>query len=272
MEQTPRFVGVSMLERGRPLFHAVVKGTNGPGVLGDLATKMGGAGFNILLVNECSPPESRESTATFFVEGEAGTTEDELRSAIAGSPYALEVVVRKSESKLLVDSFPFPLMYFPSGRGVIFPQSGVRAMFQDIIKMFGTGGESILFRAGHAVGRQGTEDVARVMGEEALTKDPDLFTGLYAALGWGRMEIVEAAPDLSAFSMKLEEGFECTGVKSPVPVCHFTRGLIAGSAERALSRATACEEKSCAAAGDPYCLFTVTAKGKLASRSGSSWS
>ena len=272
MEPTPRYIGVSMLGRGRPLFHAVVRGANAPGVLGDLAAKMGRAGFNILLMNECSPPESRESTATFFIEGDEGKTEAELEGAIAKSPHSLSVTVRKSESKLLVDSFPFPLMYFPSGRGVLFPQSGIMAMFQDIVRMFGTGGESILFRAGWTVGWQGAGDVAKIVGEEAMAKEPDLFAGLYAALGWGRMHVVGAAPDLSSFTMELEEGFEGTGAKSPAPVCHFTRGLVAGSSERVLSRAVTCAETECVAAGDPHCLFTVTVKAGRPSRSGSSWS
>jgi hypothetical protein len=54
--------------------------------------------------------------------------------------------VKKSDDRFLVDDISFPLMYFPSGRGVLFPQGGVAAMFDDLIKSYGSGGETILYR------------------------------------------------------------------------------------------------------------------------------
>lgn len=59
--------------------------------------------------------------------------------------------------------------------------------------------------------------------------------------------------------MRLEDGFEGTGAKSPKPSCHFTRGLVSGACQHLLGRPTACEETKCVALGDPYCQFEVSA-------------
>ncbi|MDE1858782.1 MAG: hypothetical protein KGI26_06935, partial [Thaumarchaeota archaeon] len=176
MDSEPRYVGVSMLDGERPLYLLAVKSKNVPGALGDIATRIGKAGLNILMTNDCSPPEGNDFALSFFVEPKEATTgEEEIRKAVMASPYMIECLVKKSESRLLIDDFAFPLMYFPSGRGVIIPQSGLTAMFQDILRTFGTGGESILFRAGHSAGTQGTNDIAKAVGEEQLVRYAESF-------------------------------------------------------------------------------------------------
>ena len=263
MDSEPRYVGVSMLDGGRPLYLLAVKLKNVPGALGDVATRIGKAGLNILVTNDCSPPEGGEFTLSFFVEPkEAAAGEEEIRKAVMASPHTTECLVKKSESRLLVDDFAFPLMYFPSGRGVILPQSGLTAMFQDIMQTFGTGGESILFRAGHSAGARGTDDIAKAVGEEELARHAQSFVSLYSALGWGRMEVYEASADLASYKLKLSRGFESEGTKAQKPSCHFTRGLIAGSTERIFGEPVVCVEERCVGAGDPYCLFAVSRRRK----------
>ncbi len=261
-----------MLDGGKPIYHVAVKSKNVPGALGDIATRIGKAGLNILTANDCSLPEAEDSAVSFFVEPKVeGASEEDVKRALATSPFVTEVHVRRNESKLLIDDFGFPVMFFPSGRAVIFPQSGVMAMFKDITRMFGTGGESILFRAGYSVGAHGTNDVARAVGEDHLRLHSETFTAFYAALGWGKMEVLDAAPDLSSYKLRLTHGFESDGAKSVKPSCHFTRGMVSGSAERIYGTPVLCVEEKCAAAGDNYCLFTVS-KRPGASKSGSSWS
>ena len=272
MDSEPRFLGVSMLGGGKTIYLVAVKSKNVPGALGDIATRIGKAGLNILTASDCSLPEAEDSAVSFFLEPREGEhSEEEVRKAVATSPFVTDVNVRTSSSKLMVDDLGFPVMYFPSGRAVIFPQRGIVAMFRDVIRMFGTGGESILFRAGYSVGTQGTNDLAKAVGDEDLQAHTESFTSLFSALGWGRLEMVGGAEDLSSIRLRLEDGFESDGVKSSKPACHFTRGMVAGSAERIFGESVTCEEAMCEAAGDPYCEFTVSRR-IGSSKSGSSGS
>lgn len=258
-----------MLDGTRPLFLVVVKGKNVPGALGDIATRMGKAGLNILVTNDLSVPESTDSTVSFVLETRGEGAEEAIRKTVTSSPFVVDVWVKRSDSRLMIDDFAFPLMFYPSGRAVIFPQTGISAMFRDTVRMFGTGGESILFRAGFSVGTTGTDDIMKAMGGDTQLQHAASFMGLYRALGWGRLELLEASDDFRRFKLKLSQGFESDSAKSNRPNCHFTRGMISGSCERLFGSPVVCVEEKCAAAGDPFCVFSVSSRDGL-SKSGSS--
>lgn len=263
MQSEPRYIGVSILDGVKNIYLVAVKTKHVPGALGDVATRMGKAGINILSTMDCSHPDNPQSTVSFFVEAKSDrATPESIEKVLRSSPQVIDCYIKKSESKLMVDDFAFPLMYFPAGRGILLPQSGVTAMFQDIVTMFGSGGESILFRAGYSVGTKGTEDIAKALGEEELAKNVDRLAALYSALGWGKMEILDASPNNKKYRLRLSEGFESSEIKASRPNCHFTRGLVAGSSERVLGRPVSCEEVECAAMGDAYCLFAVSIKAR----------
>lgn len=258
MESAPRYLGLSIADGEKPVFHVAVRSRNVPGALGDITTRLGKAGLNIITLSDCSNPESDDSAVSFFVEPKGvDSSEDEIRRTLSTSHYVTEVLVRKSDGKLMIDDFGFPLVYFPSGRAVLLSQNGIHAMFRDIVRMFGTGGESILFRAGHSVGTQSINDVAKVVGEEYLRTKTETLAGFYSALGWGKLELIEASEDMVTYKLKLSMGLECEE-GAPKPSCHFTRGMIAGATERIFGGPAKCAEERCASMGDPFCVFVVT--------------
>lgn len=261
-----------MPDGARNLFLLAVKTKHIPGALGDVATRLGKAGVNILSTGDCSSPDNPESTLSFFVEAkDPNATGDDISKVLKSSPFFLDGEVKQGDSKLMIDDFGFPMMFFPGGRGILLPQAGMTAMFADLVKLFGTGGESILFRAGEAMGREGAGDLAKLFSGDEVTTGAAQFTKLYAALGWGRLQVIGAEPGRTWYTLRLSDGFESAGVKSARPNCHFTRGLIAGSSERILGRAVDCKEMECAAAGSSDCIFVVGPK-EGASTSGSSGS
>ncbi len=261
MKHEPKYVNVSMYDPGRALFLVALKTKNVPGALGDVATRIGKMGVNILSTSNYSLPDKPESMISFFAESKDATmTTDDINKAMMASPFVVDTYIKKGEASLLADDFSFPLMYFPAGRGILLPESGITAMFQDIIKLYGTGGESILFRAGYSVGRQGTDELVKLFGEGEMLKNPKAYADLYTALGWGRMEAEVAGSNKLETRFRLYDGFESSGVKTTKPNCHFLRGLMAGSSERLTGLSLNCTEEKCLATGDPYCEFALTAK------------
>jgi predicted hydrocarbon binding protein len=260
LEPEPKYVPVSVYDPEHALFFVALKTKNVPGALGDIATRIGKAGVNIMSTSNYSLPDKPDSVISFFAESkDKALSENDFKKVLRSSSYVLDVHVRKATSKFLVDDFAFPLMYFPAGRGILLPQSGVTAMFQNIVNLFGSGGESILFKAGYSVAKQATDELVVLFGEDEMRNSPQEFGNLYNSLGWGRMEMAEANPDGSTV-LKLHEGFEGSGVKASRPICHFSRGLIVGASERVQGREVSCVEEQCIAMGAPYCQFRVKPK------------
>ena len=258
MDPEPKYVSVSVFDPKRSVFLVSLKTKNVPGALGDVATRLGNAKVNILSTSNYALPDRADSLVSFFAEAEdTKMREGDLDKVVKSSPYVLDSRVRMSDSGFMVDDFAFPLVYFPSGRGVLFPQSGITAMFEDLVKLFGSGGESILFRAGYAVGREGSDQLAKFFGEDKMVADANSFTALYGALGWGKLVVEDINFESGETLLRLMDGFESLGVRSTKPNCHFTRGLVTGSTERLLGKALTTEEQECASMGASFCRFRV---------------
>ena len=258
MEPPPRHVLVAVYDPGKAVFLAYARTKNIPGALGDVASRLAHAGLNILSMSNSSEPGKKESDLGFFAEASDNRmTAKEVADVLAGSRFVIDTYVKKNESGFAVDDFGFPLNYFPGGRGVLFPQTGMASMFQDILERYGSGGESILYRAGHTVGRQGTDELARLFGEQNMLEASTSFLKLYNALGWGQLEVEAVSDDFATWTLALSQSFECVGLRKPKPQAHFSRGLIAGSAERLLDRPMKCEEIRCLATGQTHCSFRL---------------
>ncbi|MDG6909410.1 MAG: hypothetical protein JRN08_03485 [Nitrososphaerota archaeon] len=259
MEPEPKFLNIAAYGPDRNLFLVVLKTKNVPGALGDIATRAGNASMNILSTSNYSLPDHPESVLSFFAESkDPKMSEDDMAKVFHSSPFVLDLHTEKKEAALLIDDFSFPLMFFPSGRGILLPQSGTTAMFRDLVRLFGTGGETIIYNAGASVGRKGFDELTALLGKELTIEVASSFTKLYAAVGWGRLEMGEIRG--GRYEMRLFDGFESAGARSSRPICHFTRGLIAGAFERVLKGPVKVTEEQCAATGAPGCLFAVTLK------------
>jgi predicted hydrocarbon binding protein len=259
MKSSPKHVLVAHSAPGKAVFLAYARTKNVPGALGDIASRLGQAGLNILSVTNAAESGAKESDFGFFAEAaDNRMTAKEVADVLSASRFVVDTYVRKNEGGFVVDDFGFPLVYFPGGRAVIMPQKGMASMFQDIVSLYGSGGESMLYRAGYAMGKQGTDELAEVFGEENMLEASTTFMKLYNALGWGQLEVKEVSDDFATWSLALSQSFECAGLKKTKPQAHFTRGLIAGAAERLTGRPVKCEETECVATGSSHCGFRVT--------------
>jgi len=253
----PKHINVAVFDPDKDIFLVSVVAKNVPGALGDIATRLGRSGINILSISNYSEPNRPQSTLSFFAEPPARSmSEPEVERILFSSPYVLDVYTKKTSDSLAINDYNFPLTYYPGGRGIIFPVSGMASMFADLVSLFGSGGEAILFRAGYAIGREGADQLSAQFGEENMLT-ANVYTRLVDALGWGKMEVAAVNEDKSEYTLKVSEGFECTGRRANKPTGHFLRGVIAGSTERLLKQPVTCIEDRCLAMGAQYCRFKV---------------
>jgi predicted hydrocarbon binding protein len=184
-------------------------------------------------------------------------TEDDFSKILYSSPHVISAYVRKTEDGLAVNDYNFPLTFYPGGRGIIFPVTEMVSMFADLVSLFGSGGEMILYRVGYAIGRKGTEQLSRLFGEENRLVAAGAYTKLVDALGWGRMEVLDMDRNMPGYTVRVCDSFECAGRRARKPTGHFLRGMIAGSAERLIKKPVTCVEVECMATGSKCCLYQL---------------
>jgi len=254
----PKHINVALFDPDKDIFLISVAAQNVPGALGDIATRVGMSGINILSISNYSEPNKPQSSLSFFAEPmKRSMSEDEFAKILSSSPYVLSVYARKTVNNLAINDYNFPLTYYPGGRGILFPVSGMSSMFADLVSLFGSGGEAILFRAGYAIGREGTDQLSTMFGEDNMLEAASVYTKLIDALGWGKMEAAGVNNDVSGYTLRVYESFECMGRRANRPTGHFLRGVISGSAERLFKQPITCVEDRCLSMGSQFCRFKV---------------
>ena len=173
-----------------------------------------------------------------------------------------EFVVRIESSEaefpgLLVDRHCFPLEAMGGEiRALLVPAETFSEIFAVMRERYGASAWVLAFHLGRLLG----ESIARRLMElvEAPPEDmARLFAQVYTAYGWGKMEVRPLFLG-RGIRVAVEENFEALAYgRSLEPVCHFTRGVIAGAASAVLGRECSVEEVKCRAMGDERCEFVV---------------
>lgn len=252
-------VNVYLFDPTRRYFHIVIELENVPGALHNVLEVMRGLNLNVLGSFSSVDSAAQVGVWSGFVE-DSDHGAPELKRKLGASPYVHDAMVVESSKGFLVDGVHFPLAFNTGTRAVMMTAKYVAKMMETIRKEFGSGGNVIIYEEGKAYGKDvGAEYLQRLGGDFVASNLADVLK-LYQALGWFRVEAVEADRSSGKVLLRTSENFECAGSESKVPLSHFVRGHIAGSLTTYMGKEMACEETSCIAAGDKYCEFSVTPK------------
>ncbi|MDG6960217.1 MAG: hypothetical protein JRN71_05730 [Nitrososphaerota archaeon] len=255
----PKDVIAVLYDPGKTFFHVVVTMKNEPGALADVAKKVSSAGINVLGGFTRASPQEPTGVWSFFAEPQGeGQDSEKVRRAIESSKYCERVDVNTSRSGLLVDSYHFPIRYNPGERAVMISPATLRLIFDRLISWFGTGGEAIVYEMGRTAGLYGGQRMISLMGMEAYGALRAEMVGIYAAVGWGKVTLVEEGEDREVY--RVSGSFECAGVESAKPKAQFMRGAIAGFVQARKEGVPKCVETKCEAMGESFCEFVVESK------------
>lgn len=227
------------------------------GALAKAAEQAGRLGIDLTTSVSYSIKEEKKAVWSFFGVVGPGFDVEKAEGSLRASSAVLSCKLKLSQGGLISDTFQFPVKS-GNDRVMILAPEAMTAMFSRMKKLFGSGGDVLLYEQGHAVGKTGAEGLIPTLSLQRM-KDPDPdVLGIYAALGWGVMEMVERTPDLSRLVIVVKDNFETVGVKAPAPNCQFVRGVLAGWYSAVSGRTLSCKETECIAAGDPACRFTLS--------------
>ncbi|MCK5552773.1 MAG: XylR N-terminal domain-containing protein [Deltaproteobacteria bacterium] len=119
--------------------------------------------------------------------------------------------------------------------------------------------QEILCRGGFAGGHLSTEKYRETFeyGDDEIVQFMMYMGG---QIGWGKFKLEEFNPLAKRLIVKvIFSPFAAAYGKSAGPVCHFTRGVMAGMGQALFGEDVTADESHCLAKGDDFCRFLIEA-------------
>ena len=118
----------------------------------------------------------------------------------------------------------------------------------------------LLYRAGFAGGHLSTKKYKETFGygDEEIVQ---FMMGMGGQIGWGKFQVEEFNREAKKVILTVAcSPFAEAYGKSAQPVCHLTRGVMAGMAQTLFNEEIAAAETHCLAKGDHLCRFLIESK------------
>jgi len=189
------------------------------------------------------------------------TTAASLREHIEKTSKVSTCQVWMSEKGLIVDRYHTG---YEGGIGepyVIFPAKGISETFEGMVRVFGTGGSTLLYRRGLDYAKTRSGLYKKIIGPHPETRVQEL-AAIVSALGYGG-STATFDPEYSALTLTAKECFECSSGSEEKRTCSFLRGMAAGIFGPLFGVEIVSEEAKCRNLGDAYCEFVLKAKDGL---------
>ncbi|MCX8181580.1 MAG: hypothetical protein N3D12_00515 [Candidatus Methanomethyliaceae archaeon] len=170
-------------------------------------------------------------------------------------------VIKPVTEGFIVDTISAPIVA-GKNRVIILRDQGYRQLLTEIRRLFGTGGEALLYHVGFNMGI-GYAKLHKDLADKVGIKDPvDIYQKISCKMfqwaGFGRKEAVEITPNHAI--IHIYDSFECENGSSVRPYSQLVRGLIAGTLAGLFNRSFNVTEDLCAAKGDSLCRFKVISR------------
>lgn len=244
-------------KKGKKFLQIVVRISSAPGslkpVVDLLAKKVSMVGITAYTLDD--------GTAIFSAIAEAlspGETPSNLEKAIRGSGAVKDVEVHEGQDGLLVDTFHTGLVV--AGKEyLLMRRDGFNRVVDRMIGLFGSGGDTLLYEEGKAMGMDNAMSLSEELGSELdLALWPYLLK-ILTAYGWGTLEF-EPGLTVAEGAIRVSNCMECADASKVRTGCNFLRGYLEGGVEAATGVPFKSEEVECTLRGDKECVFHLTMK------------
>ena len=234
-----------------------------PGAVAKTANVISEAGMNIktstLFV---SPVDKKEGFWTAFLDISKSNIEiEELARRLRELDVVLDVSVKKPKP-VAYDVMHFPMLHGDQ-RAIVMPMTLLKNLFEEIEKILTPSGFAAVF---YNAGRKSGENYAQYFREKFGLKSKEelieTVTICTSAIGWGIVETYTLDLSIPAGSVRVKENIEAVmrGKGATQPVCHWTRGFLAGYLTAVTGVDVEVVETKCLGKGDEYCEFEIKAK------------
>jgi len=259
MEGRNKDVMVYRYDPKKKYFLVSLRLENKPGELGNLANMLGIRGINILEGFFGGMTYGERAVAGFFVETtNERMDKDWLSDYLKTSVGVTDVEVRTGVEGFLTDSFNFPVTWNNGQRAVVMRIEGLQAMLSAVKSADSSVGQASIYEQGFAFGKWSWLNLMGVHHPKTKEGLAEML-GVYAATGWGRTQLLEFDQAHRTARVRMEDGFECVGLKTGKAEGHFVSGHLAGAFSAFFGTDARCEETRCVSKGDAHCEFSISA-------------
>ena len=236
---------------GKRLFQIVVRISDAPGSLSSILNLLGS---RVNLIGTATYTLG-DGTAMLNAFAEALTAQDttaSIKKALSTSPATVESEVREGKDGLLVDTFHTGLEALGEDY-MLLRRWGMGNMFDHIVKIFGTGGEVLLYEEGSAMARGNLERTSSALTMPTILGNPSYLISFLSAQGWGSFKLDQVKDEATVTAA---DCFECAKGSKVRRKCDFVRGYLEGTASGAGGEYQA-EEVECRLRGGKACVFHI---------------
>ena len=239
------------------LVHIVARISDDPGALASVLTLIGS---KVNLIGTTSYA-LKGGTAIFSGFGELlsrSDTGESVREFVTLSRKVMACQVWESKGGLLVDWFHTGVQSSTGEPCIILPTSGLAKTFDEVVRTFGSGGETILYLQGREFAIARFELYRKMLGPHP-EKRFDEALHIFEAAGYGSssVDIRDSGKELHLVTKGC---FECSSGSESGRTCAYTRGLAVGSFGEAFGKELTCEEIRCRLKRSNECEFVLRAK------------
>ena len=237
-------------------FHMVVKMKDVPGALSIVLSMLPDV---VDLVDSVSYT-LEDGTAIWSGFGKALSpkeTEASLKKLLEREPLVLDCQVKQSEKGVVVDSFHAGLEVAPDRPAMVLPTAGFSRICDHLARILGTGGETILFEEGSALGKLTGRFLNEKLAQGKLDARLMAALGMYRASGWGSLDIEVERPG-ARFRVTASDCPECVQAGRDRDECGFLRGHLVSLVSMLANEEFRSEETKCRLRGDSTCEFILT--------------
>jgi len=237
-------------------FHVVVRLKDVPG---SLSSVLGLLRDRVNLVGSISYSLENEGAiwSGFGTSLSKGETEGKLKKSLERLPLVLECEVKGSDNGLLIDSFHSGLEVAPDRPAVVLPIVGVSRIYDHLARILGSGGETLLFEEGSALGKSSGQYLNTKLGQDRLDWKVEALLGTYRVIGWGVASVKVEKPR-TRYRVSIHDCMECAGMGKDRKGCNLVRGCLTGAVSTLSNDKFNCEETKCRFRGDPFCEFLLS--------------
>jgi predicted hydrocarbon binding protein len=239
---------------GKQLFQVIARISDKPGslaaLLGTLSAKL-----NLIGITTYSLPDDTAMVVGFASSMSGKENGDDLKEELMKSKAVIHAEVREGNDGLLVDTFHTGSVVEGQNH-LLLRRDSLTRVFEEIVKIFGSGGDALLYKEGQEMGREDTKGFISVFGSEHIAEDSTYLISILTTEGFGLFEIAPGKGEV-LYSMKVSECFECAENRGFRRACNFLRGYLQAAGTASLGMELEVKETKCILRGDEQCEFVI---------------
>lgn len=241
---------------GKQLFQVIARISDKPGSLAALLNNLS-AKLNLVGINTYALPDDTAMVVGFASSITGKEKAENLAEGIMKSKTVIHAEVREGNDGLLVDTFHNGILVGDQNY-LLLRRDSLSRVFEEIVKIFGTGGDALLYKEGQEMGHEDAKTFIRVFGSEHIAEQASYLTSILTAEGFGVFEPNLASKE-ALYGIRVAECFECAENRGFRRACNFLRGYLQAAGVTALGVELEAKETRCILRGDEECEFLLFA-------------